>query len=391
MQSAVTDVFDFLDLWLDGELNPDGARRAAEWPADHLLAFGRQWPDPDGAALEAELRILSPGELRPIVPLTGGSISSRAQTLLELLLYAPTVVVPADDLRASWSDERPLNETARSDLRQQLEWLAVLRPFVESGAVEFVRSHAGDELASLFDGVGDERTNHRLRLIDDMTISDWRAGGWNWPDKVTPDEIFGINRAVSLLLGTSLVLAAEQKGQFTALDKVGEIAMNRAIGGRRVEDGRVSILQRLGDFDLPRFAEQPDLLYRLRGDDAFEEWRAALQSGLAVIGEIPDTPEGRKEAGGVLADVLQSKLFNVKKATTTSTVVTAAVRGSRNLAIGGIGAAIGTALTQDPSGVVGAAASGVADIGWEYVDLIAKRRASYAVLDMTIAFTDLAR
>lgn len=391
MQSSVSNIFDFLDLWLDGELNPDGALRAAEWPKDHLLEFSRQWPDPDGAALEAELRDLSPGELRPIVPLSGGAIGVRAQTLLELLLYAPSVVVPADDLRASWSDERPIDEAARSDLREQIEWLAVLRPFVESGAVEFVRSHVGDELASVFDGIGDERTNHRLRLIDDMTISDWSDGGWNWPEGVEQDDIFGINRAVSLLLGTSLVLATEQKGQFTALDKVSEIAMRRAIGGRRVKDGRVSVLQRLGDFDLPRFVEQPDLLFNLRSDDAFEGWRAALQSALAVVGEIPDTHEGRKEAGGVLADVLQSQLFNVKKATATSTVISAAVRGSKTLAIGGIGAAIGTAMTQDPSGLIGTAASGAADVGWDYVDQIFKRRASYAVLDMTIAFTDLAR
>ncbi|WIB36372.1 hypothetical protein [Curtobacterium sp. MCJR17_043] len=251
MQSAVTNIYDFLDVWLDGELNLTGALRAAEWPEEHLLEFSRQWPDPDGDCLEAELRVLSPGEFRPIVPLTGGSIGSRAQTVLELLLYAPAVVVPSGDLHASWSRGRPMDGAARNDLRRQLEWLAVLRPFIESGAVEFVRGHEGDELASMFDGVGDERTNHRLRLIDDMTMSDWSEAGWNWPQEVSADEMFGLNRAVSLHLGASLVLAAEQKGQFTALDVVSEIAMRRAIGGRRVEDGRVSILRRLGGFRPP--------------------------------------------------------------------------------------------------------------------------------------------
>lgn len=391
MQPSVRTLFNYLDSWLDGDLTEERAKQVQNWPFYQLQQFGAQWPEPDGDALEHELRSLSPGELRPIAPLTGGPLTSRGQQLLSMLLYAPTVVVPADDLWASWFDERPMDREARHELFLQLKWLGTLRPFIESGAIEFSRSHFGDELASMFDGVSNARTEGRLRLVDDMTREDWAAGGWTWPQEVGNNEIAGINRAVSLILGTSLVLARDQRGQFMALDRVSEIAMTRVLTGRPVQDGRLTTLQRLGQFDLPSFMGDPGLLLRLREDDAFERWREALSSGMAVIGDIEDKPEGRMEATAILADSLQTQLFNLRKAAGESPTMSAARNGSKSFVVGGIGAAVGTAITHDVSGLAGSIVSSAADMGWQYINELRKRRSSYAVLDMTIAFTDLAR
>lgn len=386
MQRSAEEVYEYIRSWLGGDLNDVSARAASKWPRDQLVEFGEQWPEVAGADLNSEIASLGDGSLRPITALSGPS-EFRHQTLLSLLLYAPALVVPADDLLPDWYSGAVVDADARRFLMDKIAWLGKILPLVKDGSLVFSQRQPNDELSALINGFGAD-VEKRFRFLDDMSRGDWEREGWLWPP-ASDEEFKGFNRAVALSMGTSLELASRGAGQALALETVEEIAFKHVLAGKHITDDRVSTLKRLGEFEVPDFSSDTRLLLSLRGSDEWESWRAALRDGVALVSEIPDSADGAKQASAVLTDHLKKSLFNMNKTTRASPALNAARTGSKGFAVSGIAAATGVAVTGDPSGLLAGAVSGVADAGWEYVQGLFRRRKSYAVLDTVIAFTNL--
>lgn len=389
MQEPARMVYDHIQSWLDEELNEQSATKIAAWPKEQLRAFAKQWPEPPTSAINSEIQPLEPGVLRPITALSGPA-AHRHQTIARLLLYAPAVVLPGNDLLQEWHGDEVPEEEMRKRIREQIAWLAKARPLVERGDVVFSYRHPDDAWASIIDGM-DADGGSRFRLLDDLTREDWSKEGWQWPGGGLSDDVSGFNRAVAAVMGTSLELAGNGVGQPLSLDKVEEIAIGHVLRGRRVGDARMTTLERLGEFEVPDFDSDFNTLLSLRESDEWEAWRSALKEGVDLVHGIPYTENGAVEARGVLTDHLKTSLFRLDRATKRSTALGSARTGSKGFVLSGLSSVVGVAATGDPAGLLAGAVQAIGDPAWDYVRAKLAQRGSYAVLDTVIAFNNLAR
>lgn len=386
MQQSARSVYQYIESWLGEELGETTAQAASNWPPEHLVEFAKQWPDTSGPDLDAEIAPVTDGSLRPITALSGPSLM-RHETVLQLLLYAPALLIPEDDLLQDWYVEDILDEDARSFLRRKITWLSKIRPLVEEGAIVFSRRQPNDGWSALIDGL-DATTENRFRLLDSMTRADWEREGWFWPP-ASAEEFMGFNRAVSAVMGTSLELATRGAGQALALDRVEQISFRHVLSGKRVTDERVTTLQRLAQFKVPTFNQNLDLLLSLRRSDDWERWRTTLSEGVALVSDIRDIEGGARQATAILTDHLKTSLFNLNNATARSPALTAARSGAKGFTLSGLTAVAGFASTGDPAGLLLGAVPVVGDLAWDYINALLRRRKSYALLDTVIAFANL--
>lgn len=385
MQPSVQAVYDHVAAWSGETLTEATASRLASWPWEHLAEFADQWPTPEGRDLDCEIEPVHLGRLRAVTSLGGGQAAARRQKLASLLLYAPEIVTPADDLVQGWyiSGDDDTNR-ARQELQDQLAWLAKIRPLVESGEITFSRRLPGDEWAAFFDNLNPD-VQRRFRLLDDMSRTDWEKGGWDWPRAISDEELFWVNRSVAIQLGTSLELVARGAGQAFSLEPVEEIAFARVLGGKRLTDGRVTTLERLGDFALPDFQTDFSTLLALRRSDTWERWREALRVGVTVATDVPDTEDGAREASKILLDHVATQLLEIDGEARKSKVLTAARRGTKGFVVSGLGAVSSAVVTGDPASLVAGVAPAIADPAAEYLAQLFPRRKNRAVLDVLMA------
>lgn len=386
MQPSADAVYRYIGQWLGDDLETSNADTASTWPWRHLDAFAEQWPVPSGQDLDAEIPAAAPGELRPVTSLKGRG-ALRRRTIAGLLLYAPAIVMPADELVQDWHEPGDRDEHARVLLREKLSWLARIRPLVANGTILFSRRLPGDEWSSLIDGLN-PALEPRFRALDDMSWDDWNAAGWEWPE-MTSDEMAGINRAVSSVMGTSLELVARGAGQPLALDTVESIAFEHALIGRRLVDGRMTALQRLDKFQVPDFSGSFEQIVALRDSDEWERWREAMRTGIELVTEIPDDQDSAREASAILKDHLAKQLLEIDRASRSSTALSALRSGSKGMAVTALGAASVTALTGDPVAMGSAVLPLVADPVGEYLESKRRRRKHKAVIDVLLEFHSL--
>ncbi|MEI2270242.1 hypothetical protein OHB93_13055 [Microbacterium sp. No. 7] len=383
MQSSARAVYDYVEEWLGEDLTVTNAQLVSSWPWEHLVLLAEQWPTPSGADLDLQIPPVVPGELRPVTAIRAPG-AMRRRTVSSLLLYAPAIVVPADDLVQDWYVDGVRDDEARSALRAKLEWLARIRGLLEGGTIVYSRRLPGDEWISLIDGLNPD-LQARFRVFDDMSWSDWNDAGWSWP-QVSPEEMLGINRAVGSVMGTSLELVSRGAGQALSLEPVESIAFDRVLNGRKIGDGRLTALERIGEFEVPDFSLKVEDLMALRNSDDWEDWREALRAGIDMVTNIPADPAGAKEATAILTDHLGRRLFKIDKTSKTSRALSAMRSGSKGFAITGIGAVSATVATGDPTALVAAGPAAIADPVAEYISALVKRRKNRAVLDVLLEF-----
>ncbi len=389
MQRSAQALYDHISAWSDERHSEETASKIAEWPWEHLVEFADAWPSPDGADLDSEIEPVYLGRLRAVTSLGGGEPVARRRQLATLLLYAPEIVTPADDLFQGWyiAGDKDTIE-ARIELRAQLSWLAKIRPLVETGEITFSRRLPGDEWAAFIGGL-DPNVEQRFRALDDMSRKDWEAGGWHWPADISDEELLWVNRSVGIQMGTSLELVARGAGQALSLDPVEKTAFARIIGGKQLTDGRVTTLERLGDFALPDFEADLSTLLALRRSDAWEGWREAVRVGVTVATDVPDTDEGAREASKILFDHVATQLLEVNGEATKSKALAAIRRGTKGFIVTGLGAASSAVANGDPSALLAGVAPAIAEPGAEYLAQLFPRRKNRAVLDVLLAIHDV--
>lgn len=389
MQRSTQAVYEHISAWSGEALSERNATKIAVWPWEHLTEFANGWPSADGADLDSEIEPVYLGRLRAVTSLGGGQPGARRRQLADLLLYAPEIVTPADDLAQDWYSEGDEDTTAaRAQLRAQLVWLAKIRPLVETGEITFSRRLPGDEWAAFIDGLN-ANIEQRFRMLDDMSRKDWEAGGWNWPADISDDDLLWVNRSVGVQMGTSLDLVARGAGQALSLQTVEEIAFARVLSGRQLTDGRVATLERLGDFELPDFEAKFSTLLALRSSDAWERWREAVRIGVTVATDVPDTEEGAREASKILLDHVATQLLEVNSDASKSKALTALRRGTKGFVVTALGAASSAVVAGDPSALIAGVAPAIADPGGEYLAQLFPRRKNRAVLDVLLAIHDV--
>ncbi len=187
-------------------------------------------------------------------------------------------------------------------------------------------------------------------------------------------------------MGTSLELVSRGAGQALSLEPVESIAFDRVLNGRKIGDGRLTALERIGEFEVPDFSFKLEDLIALRNSDDWEEWREALRAGIDMVTNIPADPAGAKEATAILTDHLGHRLLKIDKTSKTSRALSAMKSGSKGFAITGIGAVSATVATGDLSALVAAGPAAIADPVAEYISALVKRRKNRAVLDVLLEF-----
>jgi hypothetical protein len=368
-QADALAVYRYIEEFWGESLTADLAFRISAAPRDHLTAFKEQWPGLGGLANGASLDPLMPGQLRPILSTQHDVFRSGAT--LEMLLYVPQVVESWWRLNPmeNWDvDEfNELDEFADVVYRVEIEgnfgWLAALKPLVLDGSL-------------LFTG---KRRSYRYHR-DRFDYAD--------PKELLPyfDEQIEIPRTAAWLSGAMDI--AERNLATIVPTTYWERRALAEIFGRQVSDGRVAQIGLLGSLSIPGLRGNAAAIVRLRSaSDAFAQFRGSLQRALSLVAELPDTAAGMVEASAIVADELRTEYVSVQQEADRSSLANLRTRG-RALLLGGLGAGIPAALSENPwltGGLAGGGAVAGAMID-SYIEARKNRRAARAVWDVVLAF-----
>jgi hypothetical protein len=371
---GVDSLYKWLDYWSDGDL--EGlARRLRVAPAKQVIASIEAWP-----LVAPPLSVVPPGTLRPIV----GDVVGHDRMLnagMRLLLYTNEVVVNHSLLDVEHLTEVP-KEDARSELADRVAALATIRPFVEDGSIQFTQRK---------DFAIGRHPSHILRffdLMDRVPCDQWDPFEFNSKFEFTREEYTEI-------LGSTVIAVERGKGTPLALTKNEELAFQAAFSGFSIDERPVG-LRKLASLRLPDYLTDVRGLMALRSNsDVLAEFRTALAEAMAAVAIIPETDDAVREAEGIFADVLSSRLEDVRRESTQSILrKVAGPIGIKRLAfagigfLGGIGAATitGAAPIAPVMGAAGSVLTSGIDVAQEAVMAAKVRRDSRAVWEVVMSF-----
>jgi hypothetical protein len=387
--------------WWGEPLSADLIRRVAAAPSEHLDEFSESWhssvwPDlqPGVPNIEPRIEPTSSAVLRPLLPWhPDSSPLALANRAVHLLLYAHEVVLP-DPFAALLGRWRP----KREEVLEVLEALVLLEPLREEGLVHFASpelswtTNSASQTQSEPDIYWDERTG-------DLLCNWYDAGSRFGTSELTQIGVKSVDASVDLLhRELQLALKAFKSalvngGRFHALaGTASQIMLHRSL----VEMGYVDTqrramlnLNRLSSLALPTIALKTDQLVALRRSSVrFAEWRQALGTGLASMGDLQcGGAASLDEARGALQEALEPVRAQVAEEVRTSPSLSAARSGvgSFSLAAVSVGAA---ALLGNPlaPALVGAGAAKTAESIYRYTRALRNQRQNRAVLDLALYF-----
>lgn len=381
-QPEVLKAYRDIEEWWGGPLNSELIDLVAGAPWDQLCEAGRHWMRNFDVEGPGQLPEVAAGELRPVFGRhTSGS--THPQTAARLLLYTDSVVEDA-----KWLDPfgqvlvRKINQgeqVVRAEVLNRLRWLHAMRPLVEDGAIWFTHKYArGDsewEEQHIFSPKSAPPLIDRNRSLSDRSVED--------------------RLAIDLLC--NIDVAREGSGTCLALSPAEEAAYIRLLDGKVLADNRISHLTALARIHLGDFGYNIESLVTLRkSSDALAEWRTQLRTGLAAVGEVPDTEEGTRQARSILAHELRSSAAKLEKAAKASPAMEAMRSGTRALGLTGLGAAAGAAaassmgmpLAGAVAGAVTAGTKNIAESALTYLAAARERKKASAVWDIVMSFTE---
>lgn len=158
-------------------------------------------------------------------------------------------------------------------------------------------------------------------------------------------------------------------------------------------DRRVLQIPKLAALELPTLKlHTEDLVAVRRNSDTFGEWRQQLRRALSQVELLPDGDGWQRDAQAIIADELTPYAEKIRAETNRSGALSASVTGMKQLAIAGIGTAVGGLA----GGSGGAALAGLGGVGLATIvsgmsDWVGARHKvvpNRAVLQLAMVFDD---
>ncbi|MGD9959337.1 hypothetical protein [Nocardioides sp.] len=308
---------------------------------------------------------LKRGTLRPYVDLAdGGEYADVLDRAVKMLLYAPEVIVwgPVELLEAGGLDEALNVIPALVDVWDLIADGSLLlreldRPLgrpASFGNPDSLRLDTPEVYEPL--GFTDRELNH---WIDQVTVLE------QWPGCTTP---WFLNERQSLV----------------AVD-----LMKRA---SVLADRRALQVPKLAALELPALKMHvPDVVAVRRSSEAFAEWRQRLGVALSQVELLPEGDGWQLQARAIIADELTPYTERVRAEASRSTALSKAVVGMKEMAISGIGGAVGEIIGGPTGAIAGLGGAGLATLVAGMSDWVKARRDAApkrAVLQLSMIFDD---
>lgn len=254
---------------------------------------------------------LRPGTLRPYVDMAGAvEYSDLLDRAVKMLLYTPEVIV--------WGPEELLDAHGLEAALDVVPALVAVWDLVEDGSLivrEMGRPLGGPagrlDTPEVYEPLGFS-ASELDHWLDQATAIEM------WPGKITPWFLTERQRQV-------------------AADVIQQASVTA--------DHRVLAVSKLAALELPALSmHASDLIAVRRNSDAFGEWRQQLQAALSQVELLPDNDQWQREARAIIADAMTVYTERVRAETARSTALSKAVIGMKQMALAGIGGAVGEVL-----------------------------------------------
>lgn len=308
---------------------------------------------------------LQRGTLRPYVAV--GDASEYADVLdraVKMLLYTPEVIVwgPLETLDAGGLDEAlsvvpalvrvwDLIADESLILRELDRPLGVPASFGNPSSLQLDTPETYEPL-----GFTDRELNHWL---DQITVLEL------WPGSTTP---WFLNERQSLIAADLM-----QRASFAA-------------------DRRALQVPKLAALELPELKMHVDDVVAVRrNSDAFAEWRQQLGAALSQVELLPEGDGWQHEARAIIEDELTPYTERVRAEAAKSTALSKSVVGMREIAIAGIGSAVGGVVGDPTAAIAGLGGAGLATLVAGMSEWVTARRDAgpkRAVLQLSMIFDD---
>lgn len=308
---------------------------------------------------------LNPGTLRPYVHLTGASeYADILERAAKMLLYTPEVIVwgPVELLEAGGLDEALNIIPALLDVWELIEDGSLVlreldRPLGREASFGNPHSLRLDTL-EVYEPLGftDRELDHWIEQVTALEL---------WPGSISP---WFLNERQSRV----------------AADLIQRASV--------VADRRALQIPKLAALELPALRMHlPDVVAVRRSSDAFAEWRQQLAAALSQVELLPETDGWQREARSIIADELTQYTERVRSEASRSTALSNAVVGMKQMAISGIGGAVGELIGGPTGAAAGLAGAGLATLVAGMSDWVKARREAApkrAVLQLSLMFDD---
>lgn len=377
-------LYSHIEHWCGNSLAVELADAVSAAPAEQIVAFSQSF---DGGPSTGIGELMAAGSLRPLVAppdlWRDRPTVDSIPMALRLLLYVPEVILESDFLAILFSFDAPADVTPerRTELRQTLRALSVLRPLALSGAVHV--SHVLGKAAH------PSHFGRAREAISDPDMANLarEIGGIPPEADVDPADLAHILRSHFGVLYFACNLAKQRLATPLALSEA-DIRVLSATLSRQIQDGRHTTVSHLAGLSVPEFQHNTDLLVRLRNDDAaFGEWREKLGRALTAIDSMPDSAD-MSEAADIVRMELESATVQVNQSVSRSPALTAIKGGLRRIGIDAIGAGTAGLITGNPFVALAAlGASQLADTALSYVSERSQHRSDRLILDVIASFT----
>jgi hypothetical protein len=135
----------------------------------------------------------------------------------------------------------------------------------------------------------------------------------------------------------------------------------------------------------------PDVVAVRQDSEAFAEWRQRLGAALSQVELLPEGDGWQQEARAIIADELTPYTERVWAEVSRSTALSKAVVGMKQMAISGIGGAVGEIVGGPTGAIAGLGGAGLATLVAGMSEWVKARRDAApqrAVLQLSMVFDD---
>lgn len=316
--------------------------------------------------------LVDPGRLRPYIPPTDPRTGSWEFTdvigrALNLLLYAHEVIIDDPAYWMGFESGMRASEIDADETTRVVSSLVGVWDLVEDGSL-----HMGD---MNIHPMWDSPLGRDEAFALGFTEADFDHWGYqqmaleHWPG------------------GTSPWFLSEQQSRSAEnlLKWAGVVGADR----------RVLQVPKLAALELPSLRlHTQDLVAVRRSSDTFGEWREHLGAALSQVELLPESDRWQRDAHAIIVDELTPYAERVRVETKRSSALSASVIGMKQLAVAGIGTAVG-GMAGGPAAatLAGLGGAGLATLVSGMSDWVKARREAgpnRAVLQLAMVFDDRA-
>lgn len=388
------DVYRLIEDQWDWALEPELIARIADAPDDHILAARQTWRE---IQLDIDSRhalaTTDNAGLRPIIsPDFRADVSKDLDHVSLLALSSSEMILDSNILYPfGFEIEYPndfippnadtVSADERKRLRDSLQMLMEIRPLIEQGAVKF----ANLRNAGVFTDIAP---------ITNPLTTEWIAALESESDSMVHFDSLTLRgealEAEMAVLG-ALKLAREGQGTPTSFSRLERLFWS-AMQHERPIDGGLSRLETLTALQLPTLRTSLTEISKIRrSDEHFDKWRRALNAALNEISALPAdaTPNEINKASNTFAREVRSELKSLNLSITNSKALTKLRWGGKDMLLSAVSGAGGFA-TSMPLPVIASVVlgTGLASLGFDYVNSLQKRNADRALWDVAISLVD---